>query len=199
MRHGEAGQTARAGEPFVPGEIFSGQSHRRGVRGRVVDVGGIVLVQRAAEPAAHCFEPGRPLRALVGREKAAVMGERFAKRNGGENGDSLPVGVAVVVDAALVGEHVLLPRKELPCGGKVFFLARRVRQIHHRVNRVRAAAMNDVAGGAENAAVQLLYARIPNLQLDQPVAPAFQQRKIQIVHFSILPFSRDEAYTEIIS
>ena len=104
-----------------------------------------------------------------------MLFQRVAKRNGVENGNAAPCGLRVVVQAAVVAEHVFAPPEELFRRVQILLVAGRVRHVHHRIDRVVAAAVNDLAGGTENGAVEVRISRHGNLQMDQLVAPCLQQ------------------------
>ena len=182
MAHGKVRHQAGVAQIILPAQIPAQKRHGPGVGGAIIDVGGEIRPDIIQQPVPHLGQPGTPGGPFLCFQQFAAMVQRFAQGDGSEHGDAVPGGIAVVIEAAVIAEHVFLEGKERPGGREIFFLAGALGQQHHGKDRVAAAAVDHLAGRAQEAAVQLLYARSLHLQGNQPVAPGFQQGCIQVFH-----------------
>ena len=160
-----------------PVEILAQQRHGAGVGGEVVDVCGHAHHQAGVQPVAHGLKAGLPGGSGPAVQQVAVVQQRVVQRHRIEHRDAVPDGLAVVVDAAVVAEHVLAPPEQLLRRGEVFVVSGSVGHAHHGIDGVVAAAVDHLAGGAEKSAVKVAVARHVDLQPDQRVAPFPQKGK----------------------
>lgn len=160
---------------IVPVEVIAQQRHGVAVGGEIVDVRAHAKPEVFKQPVAHPKQARFPFALRLRVQQMAVLFQRVAKRNGVKDGNAAPCGLRVVVQAAVVAEHVFAPPEELFRRVQILLVAGRVRHVHHRIDRVVAAAVNNLAGGTENGAVEVRISRHGNMQMDQLVAPCLQQ------------------------
>ena len=116
-----------------------------------------------------------PLRARGRVENFAVMLERLSQRDRVKHGDALPGAESHVVDPTAVGAaHTgLRPLVHANRRADIFGFARGVRHAQQGIDGVAATAVDERAGGTQQAALEGRVAHFLHLPRQQAIAPGF--------------------------
>ena len=175
MRAAKALQRARPLQPVRAAQ----QPVRQREQGRaacgIVDVGILhgIKMDHVAAQAGKDIEPAFAQGAI---QPVAIMQERLRQGHGGKSGDARPaVARVVAVAAALAYQIGFRPVHQFHGGAQICFASGLRPQGHQRIREIRAAAMDDVAGGAQQATVQVFGRKFFHLVSEQRVAPGLHQ------------------------
>ena len=109
-------------------------------------------------------------------EQSAVVVQRLSQRDRAEHGDATPgFRIGNHRPTAVVLRDVFRPLEHGDAGFQVFRVARDLRHVQERIDRIHAAPVDEIAGRAAQRAVPGGIGRVMDLHGQHAIAPVAQQ------------------------